>query len=170
MQDYTGGTPISSLKKNIIDPGISRLINNVNDSIIEHDDKYQKENDQNDDYEEDRINKKKTNKMRNMKKKKPREEPRLQDDYVEEFEEESPTKQTSKGIIGSLPPFIKEIIILTILYYILSMGIVKKSIGDYITYINPDQDGNVSFIGIIIYGLLLATIFIVVRSLALKYY
>ena len=50
------------------------------------------------------------------------------------------------------------------IYFIFSLGFVKKTIGSYIKYINPDVDGNVSFIGIIIYGLILGIIFILTRN------
>ena len=47
-----------------------------------------------------------------------------------------------------------------ILYMILSLSFVKKTIGNYVSYINPDESGKVKFFGIFIYGLVLAVLFI----------
>ncbi len=46
------------------------------------------------------------------------------------------------------------------LYMILSLGFVKKTVGNYVSYINPDEHGKVGLFGIFIYGLLLAVLFI----------
>lgn len=71
--------------------------------------------------------------------------------------------EESVGWLQSIPPWLKEILLFTIIYFIFSMGSVKNTIGTYIKYINPDSDGNVSFIGIIIYGVLLICTFLVAR-------
>jgi fructose-specific phosphotransferase system IIC component len=48
---------------------------------------------------------------------------------------------------------------------ILSLGFVKKTVGGYISYINPNETGKYSFIGILIYGFLLAVLFIAFKKL-----
>ena len=67
------------------------------------------------------------------------------------------------GWLESIPFWLKEIFIFIIIYFIFSMGTVKNTIGSYIKYINPDSNGNVSFVGVIIYGLLLICTIILVR-------
>lgn len=67
------------------------------------------------------------------------------------------------GWIQSMPSWLKEVALFVIIYFIYSMGSVKNTIGTYIKYINPDSNGNVSFIGVVIYGLLLICTFLIVR-------
>lgn len=55
---------------------------------------------------------------------------------------------------------IKQVIIIIMLYMILSLGFVKKTVGNYVSYINPDEHGKVGLFGVFIYGLLLAVLFI----------
>lgn len=62
----------------------------------------------------------------------------------------------------------KELLMLTLLYCILSLGIVKKMVGNYISYINPDNTGKYSFISIILYGFLLATLFIISKKMLIN--
>ena len=62
----------------------------------------------------------------------------------------------------------KELLLIIAIYSILSMGFVKKTIGGYITYINPNETGKYSFVGVLIYGFLLALLFIVFRKLLLN--
>ncbi|ARF09268.1 hypothetical protein Catovirus_2_217 [Catovirus CTV1] len=80
------------------------------------------------------------------------------DDYDEDHYDENDSK-----ILSKIPNWIKEIILFVIIYFIFSMGFVKKSIGYYIKYINPDSDGNVPFIGILIYGFLLIVTFMITK-------
>lgn len=69
---------------------------------------------------------------------------------------------------SSIPLWVKEIMLFVAIYFIFSMGTIKQSIGTYVKYINPDEDGNVSFIGIIIYGLILISVFMVSKYFLLK--
>jgi len=72
-----------------------------------------------------------------------------------------------EGWFQTIPYWLKEILLFTVIYFIFSMGIVKNTIGTYIKYINPDGSGNVSFIGVIIYGVLLICTFIIARHFIL---
>lgn len=80
-------------------------------------------------------------------------------DDIDNYEDE----EESVGWLQSIPYWLKEILLFTIIYFIFSMGSVKNTIGTYIKYINPDSDGNVSFVGVIIYGILLICTFIIVK-------
>lgn len=79
----------------------------------------------------------------------------------EDFEEEH-TNENEKWL-ARIPNWIKEIILFVIIYFIFSMGFVKRTIGTYIKYINPDEEGNVSFLGIIIYGIILIVTFMITK-------
>jgi hypothetical protein len=74
-----------------------------------------------------------------------------QDDKIQKMFEEDEYKTIIKK-------YIKKIIIFLIVYIIFSLESVKSFIGKYITYINPDNKGNITITGIIIYGLILSII------------
>lgn len=73
------------------------------------------------------------------------------------------TDEQNEKWLSKIPNWVKEIVLFVILYFILSMGFVKKSIGTYIKYIIPNDEGNVSFIGIIIYGIILIVSFMLIK-------
>lgn len=62
----------------------------------------------------------------------------------------------------------KEVVLLVLIYIILSQNFVRQTIGAYICYINPKEDGSVSIIGYLIYGLLLAVTFVFFKKNLLK--
>jgi hypothetical protein len=86
----------------------------------------------------------------------------------EEIEIRKPTplkkKKKKRDVI---PDILKEPLLLLLIYVIMSQEFVKNLIGSYITIINPTDDGNVSFIGVVMYGVILTIFFIVLRSLLL---
>ena len=55
--------------------------------------------------------------------------------------------------------YIKAMIILIIIYFILSLDPVKNTIGKILTPINVLPDGTISYLGYFLYGLLLSLIF-----------
>ena len=69
------------------------------------------------------------------------------------------------GYLGSIPSILREPLIILILFIILSEAAVKDSIGNYVPQLNPDMTGRVSRVGVVIYGVLLAILFIVVKKL-----
>jgi hypothetical protein len=119
----------------VVNPKISTLISDINNSL---DDKTKTEEDHNE------IN---------------------EDDETEEIIVEKPSKTRW---FSAIPYSIKEVTLLVSLYYILSIGFIKKMIGSYIKQINPMADGNISFLGIIIYGIILAVIFVLSKKLIIK--
>jgi len=87
------------------------------------------------------------------------------EDYHEPLEnlqntknENTETKDSSDYIL------LKEFLLLVIIYVILSQNFFRNFIGKYIKYINPKPDGNVSLIGVIIYGILFAIIYLIVKK------
>lgn len=66
---------------------------------------------------------------------------------------------------------VKEILLLTFIYYILSTEPIRNIFTFFIKITNMDSNGNISYLGIIIYGLIIATIFVALRNIILfKYY
>lgn len=85
--------------------------------------------------------------------------------------EEPPKKQNivtqnteSSGVLN----MIKEVALLVFIYVILSQNFVRKTVGGYVSYINPRDDGSVSIIGYLIYGLILALIFVFLKNINMK--
>lgn len=75
-----------------------------------------------------------------------------------------------EGYLSKVPFALKEILLIVIIYLILSIGYVKDSFGSYIKYINKDETGSVPFVGLIIYGIILAVLFVLIRSFIVKPY
>lgn len=69
---------------------------------------------------------------------------------------------------SSIPIWLKEIALFLVIYLIMSMGTTKRTIGNYIDYINPDENGDVSFLGLLIYGLILIVIYMICKYLFIK--
>ncbi|CAH6421500.1 Hypothetical protein KVN_LOCUS313 [uncultured virus] len=88
--------------------------------------------------------------------------------YGNENQEDNIKKQIKQNYMSMIPNVIKEPIILIIIYVILSQSFVKNGIGKYIKQINPDENGNISLIGIIIYGTILAVLFMFAKKILLK--
>lgn len=87
---------------------------------------------------------------------------------ISEISEDKITNKSDGGIIYGIPEILREPLILVILYVILSLPVVRENIGKHIKQINPDVEGKVSFTGILIYGIILATLFALVKRLLLK--
>lgn len=62
----------------------------------------------------------------------------------------------------------KEMILIIIIYVILSQGFVRRSIANYVPQLNPNTDGVIPFTGYVIYGSLLAILFVFFRYFVVK--
>jgi len=62
-----------------------------------------------------------------------------------------------------IPNIFKEPLLLLLIYIILSQNFIRTFFGKYITYINSDDDGNVSQLGIVIYGTIFVVFFLLSR-------
>lgn len=58
---------------------------------------------------------------------------------------------------------VKEFVALLLLYIILSTEYVKNFFASYITCLNPDDQGVISITGIIAYGVILCSLFVIIR-------
>lgn len=76
-------------------------------------------------------------------------------------------EQKNTGIMGKIPVFLREPTIIVLIYVILSLDIVKKTLSSYIPQIKPTSDGGVMFIGIVIYAMIMAILFVVIKKLLL---
>lgn len=59
----------------------------------------------------------------------------------------------------------KDFLILFILYFILSQEMIKDFFAKYFNCLNPDEEGKIGVQGVIIYGLILATLFIIFKKM-----
>lgn len=73
--------------------------------------------------------------------------------------------EKKKSSIPYIPDFAKELLLIVILYIILSQDFVYGMLSKYITYLNPNDNGKVPFIGITLYGLILAVLFIMFKKI-----
>lgn len=69
----------------------------------------------------------------------------------------------SAHFVDNIYSILKDPLIIFVLFMILSNGTVKETIGKYITQINPNQEGVVPFAGVVIYGLLFAVLFALIK-------
>ena len=59
----------------------------------------------------------------------------------------------------------KEPLLLLVIYLLLSQAIVRQTVGKYIPQLNPSADGTVSFVGVLIYGILLVTVYFISKKI-----
>lgn len=62
----------------------------------------------------------------------------------------------------------KEMILIVMIYVVLSQGFVRKSIASHITQLNPNSEGVISLTGYVIYGSILAVLFVFFRYFVIK--
>lgn len=74
---------------------------------------------------------------------------------------------SNQTLLGSVPEMLREPILILVLYVLLSQPMVKDTIGQYVKQINPDMDGRVSFTGVVIYGIILATLYALAKRFIL---
>jgi hypothetical protein len=69
------------------------------------------------------------------------------------------------GISNYVPEDLISPIVIIVLFIILSNPLIQNFIGKYIPQTNPDSNGVVSLMGVSIYGILMAALFVVVKKL-----
>ncbi len=104
--------------------------------------------------------KKKSKKLKKRKKEK-------KDDEKEEMTDENSDYIAFYNFGKHLNKDTKELLLLVFLYCFMSLGFVKKTVGGYITYLNPNETGKYQYLGILIYGFLLAILFISLKKVLL---
>jgi hypothetical protein len=70
-------------------------------------------------------------------------------------------KKTSKML--SIPELLKDSVLIWLIYMLMSQNFFKKLVGKYLTTINPNEEGVVSFTGVAMYGLILVTFYTIIK-------
>lgn len=81
--------------------------------------------------------------------------------------DEDNTEQINKYVEKNtyIPNIIKEPLLIIVLYVVLSQSFVQKALGNYIPHMGINESGNVSLIGKLIYGTILALLFMFFRKI-----
>jgi len=87
------------------------------------------------------------------------------DTYASVSESIEEQTHSNSGVFSSIPEILREPMLIVILFVILSQPIVKETLGKYITQLNPDIEGKFSLTAIIIYAVILATLFAVIKKI-----
>lgn len=82
----------------------------------------------------------------------------------EYFEDDNFDGGNDDGLTLKVPYNLKGPLFLLIIYFIMSQGSVRQLFGKYISYLNPDENGIVSQLGIIIYGIIMVGIYMVINK------
>ena len=69
----------------------------------------------------------------------------------------------SGGMLSFLPKEWREPLLLLVVYLLFSQPIVRQTLGNYITQLNPDAEGKIGFVGVLIYGIFLVTIYFLAK-------
>lgn len=93
---------------------------------------------------------------------KPVEQKLIEDSYAE-YQTELPKKSSFK-IPSKTIFYFKEVFLLLILYYFLSLPFIQNTIASYLPQIIPNDLGVVSYNGVLLYGLILASSFFGIRN------
>lgn len=86
-------------------------------------------------------------------------------ELIEEFED---TKKKPTKYFYHIKRTGYELLLIVFIYVLLSQNFMRTMIGKYISYINPDENGNIPFLGFIIYGLILGVLFIFFKLILIK--
>lgn len=92
-------------------------------------------------------------------------------DNLENFVEDTIPVKNSKNFLSYIFDDcfgIKDFILLFSIYFILSQDMIKDLFAGYFTCLNPDEEGKVGVKGIIVYGLILTTIFMLSKKYLLQ--
>ena len=92
-------------------------------------------------------------------------------DNLENFVEDKIPIKNSKNFLSYIfnDCFgIKDFILLFSIYFILSQDMIKDLFSGYFTCLNPDEEGKVGVKGVIVYGLILTTIFMLSKKYLLQ--
>ncbi|ARF09781.1 hypothetical protein Indivirus_3_30 [Indivirus ILV1] len=116
--------------------------------------------------------------LRNMQQKEHVEIQKLKDDFdIEELTKDindnipdetfTSVSETKDDKSTYIPIGWKDPFLLLFIYLILSQALVRQFIGKYIPQLNPCADGTIGFMGVLIYGILLVTIYFISKSILL---
>jgi hypothetical protein len=87
--------------------------------------------------------------------------------FPEEMAEIEDPEIEKSGYLSFVPEMLREPLLILVLFILLSEGTIKDFISNYVDQLNPDNVGVVSRVGVVIYGLLLATLYVLAKKLLL---
>ena len=159
-----GGTPIGVLRKDVQEK-IQMIQPNTKQNEYDNDQRRRDEdaideliNQLNTETDESQP-KKKANKVKSNKKNK------TNTDTDEDKKQKKEVKNTKSRFPFKIPEFIRDPLLIWVIFILLSQNFIKQLIGKYVHQINPGEDGVVSFLGVIIYGLIFAILFAIIKFL-----
>lgn len=89
----------------------------------------------------------------------------LDDDELDKLISKNYDKESNRSNKKTkVPEMIRDPLTIVALYCILSMTIVKENIAKYVPQIEPGDDGQPRLSGIVIYGIILAILFVIVKN------
>lgn len=83
----------------------------------------------------------------------------FQPEVVPEEETSDESYTIDGGLLNRVPKNLREPLVLILIFIILSNHDIKNFVGRYIKQINPDYTGRVPLVGVIIYGVIYASLF-----------
>lgn len=96
---------------------------------------------------------------------KPVEQTLIEDSYDKYLQTKETIQLKEKpSILSNIPKYFKEILLLMMLYYLLSIPQIQYIFTTYLPQLTPSETGAVPFGGIFIYGLILSTSFFTLRN------
>jgi hypothetical protein len=88
----------------------------------------------------------------------------LDDDELDKLISKNYDVPENKSKKTKIPGIIRDPLTIVALYCILSLSVVKNNIAKYIPQIEPGDDGQPRLSGIIMYGIILAILFVIVKN------
>lgn len=162
ISEMGGGTPIGVLRKDVQEKIQMTQNNNSgydNDQRQRDEDAIDELINQINTETDESQPKKKTNKIKSNKKNK------LDTDTDEDKKEKKEVKKNKFKFPFKIPEFIRDPLLIWVIFILLSQNFIKQLIGKYVNHINPNEDGVVSFLGVVIYGLIFAVLFAIIKFL-----
>lgn len=175
ISEMGGGTPIGMLRKDVVEQQAKQMNEQhlrqyMDDRNIDIDVQRQKDADAidalinkiNTDSDESKPKKKKLKSNGKIRTKKSKD---TDTDTDEEKKEVKVEKKSKFKLPFKIPEFFRDPLLIWIIFILLSQNFIKQLIGKYVKQINPNEDGVVSFMGVVIYGLIFAVLFGLIKFL-----
>lgn len=76
------------------------------------------------------------------------------------------TTKESKSIIEKIISYadVRDFVIIFVIFFLLSQDMIKDFFSEFVTYLDPDDEGKIGIKGVTAYGILLGVLFLVVRK------
>ena len=185
ISEMGGGTPIGMLRKDVVDQQAKQMNQNLDQQHIRQymdnrnidvDDQRQKDEDAidalinqiNTESDDSKPKKKKSKSNGKNKSKNSKDTNTVNDTETDTDDNKKPVKVEKKfkfKIPFKIPEFVRDPLLIWIIFILLSQNFIKQLIGKYVKQINPNEEGVVTFMGVVIYGLIFAVLFGLIKFL-----